>query len=453
VFSVTHKDIFPPEVHGTALPNFNSFAIETNLHRIPGVGRFFVYFNNDMLWGRRVSYFDYFRPISHARQQHRIATTVEGQCLAEHLRSSNVAAVVGAESPADALKPLVAQSRRAVVFMEPIHYFEKIGEIADRRLSPKYAAPNPPPAPTQSRQRAVRTFRGLVLAPVLQAPPPPVVSVPPPVDFVASIVSNEQSNSTCAFTAAKADAIFKLSMKTPRASDILHKTANYNRKALFTHYGLPPSHSFAHYPGIYDRSVLARMMDEEMNVEVSATRGARSRTPDSIWTTMAYPYVAFAHRRAVDRRLVAEALHLWTRFTTYAELSKDVGRLGPLMDPNFGALPDEYQGEMWLTNDAAVAVNLPPLGTTFGTFRHAIVKEKLRDWLVTMDNKDEPIYHFCMMTTGPIISKYHRELQAKMKLFVTANDDLKIVNPMSHDAVEHLLTLVSGGAPSAPWER
>ncbi|CUG66604.1 Hypothetical protein, putative [Bodo saltans] len=417
VYSVTHKEIFPPEVHV------------------------------------------FFRPISHARQQYRIETTVEGQCLAEHFRSDE-SPVVGAESPTEALKPLAAKSRRAVVFMEPIHYFEKLGEAADRRMTPKYD-PIPQKAPvviSQVRQRVIRTGRGQALIPVplvqqpasTPTPPPPP---PPESTYIASIVSNEQNNASCAFTPAKADAIFKLTMKTPRASDLLHKTTNYNRKLLFTYYGLPPSHSFAHYPGIYDRSVLSRMMDEELKEDVATTRAARIRTQDSIWTTMVYPYVAFAHRRAVDRRLVAETLNLWTRFTTYTELSKDVGRLGPLMDLNFGALPEEYQGEMWLTDDAANAAHLRPLSATLGKFGHAIAKEKLRDWVVTMDNKDEAIYHFCMMTTGAIVSKYHRELQTKMKLFVTANDDLKIVSPISVDAVEALMMLVSGGAPPAPWER
>jgi hypothetical protein len=456
VFSVTHKDIFPPEVHGTALPNFNSFAIETNLHRIPGVGRFFVYFNNDMLWGRRVSYFDYFRPISHARQQHRIATTVEGQCLAEHLRSSNVAAVVGAESPADALKPLVAQSRRAVVFMEPIHYFDRSDELADRKLTPKYSPALPPSFDSNDhhfyRRDMSRIRRG---QPYVQPQfvPEVVTESPPPTQttFEASLVSNDANNGQCALTPIKTDAIFRLIMKTPRSGDTQHKTTNYNRKLVFTNYGLPPSHSFAHYPGIYDRSILSRMLEDELKDEAFATRGARFRSPDSLWTTMVYPFAAFAHRRGVDRTLAANHLHLWTRRVKYEELSKDVARLGPLMDPNFGTLPEAYQGKMWLTPAAASAADLPPL--TVGIPGHDVVREKLRDWLVTMDGKSEALYHFCMMTSGGMISMYHGELQHKMKLFVTLNDDLSMVTQYSAEAVASLLQLVSNGAPTAPWER
>jgi len=45
---VDHRDILPAE----ALPTFNSHAIESALHRIPGLAEHFVYFNDDMLLGR-----------------------------------------------------------------------------------------------------------------------------------------------------------------------------------------------------------------------------------------------------------------------------------------------------------------------------------------------------------------------------------------------------------------
>ncbi|CUG86962.1 Hypothetical protein, putative [Bodo saltans] len=156
VFSVTHEEIFPPELQQSALPTFNSFAIESNLHRIPGVRRFFVYFNNDMLWGRRVSYFDYFRPMSHIRQQFRIQTTLEGQCLAEHFRKAAATPTEGQQQQSGGTRnrsatasemigvevdPLGAMSsppttRRAVVFMEPIYYFEQQDDIDVRLLIP-----------------------------------------------------------------------------------------------------------------------------------------------------------------------------------------------------------------------------------------------------------------------------------------------------------------------------
>ncbi|AZM61371.1 MULTISPECIES: stealth family protein [unclassified Streptomyces] len=48
---VDHRDIFPPDV----LPVFNSHAIETRLHHIPGLSEHYLYFNDDVFVGRRVT--------------------------------------------------------------------------------------------------------------------------------------------------------------------------------------------------------------------------------------------------------------------------------------------------------------------------------------------------------------------------------------------------------------
>lgn len=48
---VTHEDIFPNKSH---LPVFSSPAIETHLHRIPGLSKKFIYFNDDVFLGAPV---------------------------------------------------------------------------------------------------------------------------------------------------------------------------------------------------------------------------------------------------------------------------------------------------------------------------------------------------------------------------------------------------------------
>ncbi|MFB7327060.1 stealth family protein, partial [Streptomyces sp. NPDC056190] len=48
---VDHKDIFPEGV----LPVFNSHAIETRLHHIPGLSDHYLYFNDDVFVGRKVT--------------------------------------------------------------------------------------------------------------------------------------------------------------------------------------------------------------------------------------------------------------------------------------------------------------------------------------------------------------------------------------------------------------
>lgn len=49
---VTHADIFPDPSH---LPVFSSPAIEVHLHRIPGISRRFIYFNDDVMLGAPIT--------------------------------------------------------------------------------------------------------------------------------------------------------------------------------------------------------------------------------------------------------------------------------------------------------------------------------------------------------------------------------------------------------------
>lgn len=49
---VRHADIFPDQAD---LPTFNSHAIETCLHRIPGLSEHFLYFNDDVFLGRETT--------------------------------------------------------------------------------------------------------------------------------------------------------------------------------------------------------------------------------------------------------------------------------------------------------------------------------------------------------------------------------------------------------------
>lgn len=52
---ISHSDIFQNKSH---LPVFSSPAIESQLHRIPGLSRRFIYFNDDVMLG------EYRRPIT-----------------------------------------------------------------------------------------------------------------------------------------------------------------------------------------------------------------------------------------------------------------------------------------------------------------------------------------------------------------------------------------------------
>jgi hypothetical protein len=56
---VDHRDIFGG---AGALPTFNSHAIESRLHHIPGLAEHFIYMNDDFLFGRRVLHTNFFHP-------------------------------------------------------------------------------------------------------------------------------------------------------------------------------------------------------------------------------------------------------------------------------------------------------------------------------------------------------------------------------------------------------
>ena len=55
---IDHKEILPED----ALPCFNSCAIETCLHKIPGLSEYFLYANDDMFFWNNVSPEDFFTP-------------------------------------------------------------------------------------------------------------------------------------------------------------------------------------------------------------------------------------------------------------------------------------------------------------------------------------------------------------------------------------------------------
>ncbi|XP_036004945.1 N-acetylglucosamine-1-phosphotransferase subunits alpha/beta [Fundulus heteroclitus] len=60
---VTHQDIF---LNGSHLPTFSSPAIETHIHRIPGLSQKFIYLNDDVMFGKDVWPDDFY---SHSKGQ------------------------------------------------------------------------------------------------------------------------------------------------------------------------------------------------------------------------------------------------------------------------------------------------------------------------------------------------------------------------------------------------
>jgi UDP-N-acetylglucosamine-lysosomal-enzyme len=54
---ITHDQIFTNKSH---LPTFSSPAIESHLHRIPGLSKKFIYFNDDYILAKPVYYDDFY---------------------------------------------------------------------------------------------------------------------------------------------------------------------------------------------------------------------------------------------------------------------------------------------------------------------------------------------------------------------------------------------------------
>ena len=59
IHMVDHKEIFPDR---KVLPTFNAHAIETCLHRIPGLQERYLYLNDDFFFGHETRYTDFFAP-------------------------------------------------------------------------------------------------------------------------------------------------------------------------------------------------------------------------------------------------------------------------------------------------------------------------------------------------------------------------------------------------------
>eukprot|EP00514_Thraustochytrium_sp_LLF1b_P006308 CAMPEP_0184539874 /NCGR_PEP_ID=MMETSP0198_2-20121128/18355_1 /TAXON_ID=1112570 /ORGANISM="Thraustochytrium sp., Strain LLF1b" /LENGTH=105 /DNA_ID=CAMNT_0026933411 /DNA_START=206 /DNA_END=520 /DNA_ORIENTATION=- len=64
---VEHSEIFPEWAKAKgALPTFNSCAIESVLHRIPGLAECYLYLNDDVLFLKPLYLHDFWSPELHA---------------------------------------------------------------------------------------------------------------------------------------------------------------------------------------------------------------------------------------------------------------------------------------------------------------------------------------------------------------------------------------------------
>jgi len=83
---ITHDQIFTRK---SDLPTFNSNAIEAHLHRIPGLSRRFLYFNDDVVLGRPVSIGDFVTPAGgqYVYVDHALLTKIPEQWVDDRMQA------------------------------------------------------------------------------------------------------------------------------------------------------------------------------------------------------------------------------------------------------------------------------------------------------------------------------------------------------------------------------
>lgn len=376
---VTHAEMFPPE-DISFLPTFNSHAIESVLHRIPGISRYFVYFNNDMFWARQVSWFDYLRPLSPTRQAFYARRHIGENSLATNVVHEDA---ISAASLPVVLQPLGVSKDvvqvdgkfevRVSIAMEPIMYFENAEDVHECRAWAKRLRRPKAPTTTASPAAAAVTTTSVLLSPTPTpamllnnnhtdsqsinathtAPPPPLRTQPPATidsvddddelimeaEYIKAAFGNVVQLSQTA-VAATANAVTPSPQNSGEHSQCLlnpsalfdfrcptrippgvrfprNQKANAWREFVDNNKGLVfkrvpgshwPSHSFAHYPRLMDRRILARMQDDVFADVARMTRRSKERTVDSLWTTHVYHLFALAERRAVELELYLAAL-------------------------------------------------------------------------------------------------------------------------------------------------
>ncbi|KAK7198121.1 hypothetical protein NESM_000768500 [Novymonas esmeraldas] len=248
---VTHAEMFSEAEAAWVLPTLNSNAIESGLHRIPGISRFFLYLNNDMIVGRRLSFFDLFRPLSPPRQ-----TLEWAERQKEPRQFDATAGATPAPPNADAAKPRVA------LFFETIFHSDGYVPL--------------PPRSTLGRLGA-RLVPQLVCARLADEKP-------------TGRWLDRTLRSLCAPT--------RFVKPELNSGNVLNHLARYHMQEELP--GIVPSMEYAHMPHTIDREVLRALLDDGVDgfgAEVQEMRRAYLRSMNNFSPAHLYESAALAMRR------------------------------------------------------------------------------------------------------------------------------------------------------------
>ncbi|KAG5504424.1 hypothetical protein JKF63_04876 [Porcisia hertigi] len=262
---VTHADMFSPEDAAWVLPTLNSNVIESGLHHIPGISRFFLYSANDMMLGRQLSFFDLFRPLSPLRQR-------------LHLYSLSR----GSEGSANTLHTSSETGRAALLFEPVLHSDtqERVSGYMER----------------SERVEAMRARKEVGSCLFQKAR----------TTLEAKGRSDGWSQETVIFASWATTTAFRLHNPryglTPRGAGV-SRDYYYYLSSMRLH-GIAPPFGYAHTPQLVDREVYRRLNEVEFFDFTNTTRSAYEREMYPYSSIDEYAVFAVAMMRGMER-------HLW----------------------------------------------------------------------------------------------------------------------------------------------
>jgi hypothetical protein len=315
---VEHTTLFGMSGEEGSLPTFNSHAIESTLHRIPGLSRFYVYFNNDMMWGRQLSFFDYFRPLAEPRFDMR-CSLIEAQLASQRTHCEPSAGddqelrdLVGSSGSVD-----LAQLRVTMMF-EPIVHHENTESTRDLKFERKrYVDVSDSRRVATSPPYRVALPRGdQVLAPAGNVTPNATIETFPTERATMSVNATTYLVANCSAQGIDMqEAQFhdfqplfllatgrRASVISERFRTFIANNKNYAMEVL----GVAgwPSHFYSHSPHLYDRDVMSDMLEKDFHHAAKATRKSQLRHGSNLWTTMLACSYHTMHRKVLDWELL-----------------------------------------------------------------------------------------------------------------------------------------------------
>ncbi|KAG5504423.1 hypothetical protein JKF63_04875 [Porcisia hertigi] len=262
---VTHADMFSPEDAAWVLPTLNSNVIESGLHHIPGISRFFLYSANDMMLGRQLSFFDLFRPLSPLRQR-------------LHLYSLSR----GSEGSANTLHTSSETGRAALLFEPVLHSSTKANFSEYMEQSERVQA-----------MRARKEVGSCLFQKARTT-------------LEAKGRSDGWSQETVIFASWATTTAFRLHNPryglTPRGAGV-SRDYYYYLSSMRLH-GIAPPFGYAHTPQLVDREVYRRLNEVEFFDFTNTTRSAYEREMYPYSSIDEYAVFAVAMMRGMER-------HLW----------------------------------------------------------------------------------------------------------------------------------------------